>query len=131
MNQEFDKIKLDQVKQKGFCPNEHMNDLERFKEQLPIKEKFYSLLTGKKSNDKGYEHVLNVWNKSGVKAMKDYHDLYLKRNVLILADIIEKFRNNSLKNYGLCPNHYLRAPGWDTMPKMKKTKLELITDPDM
>ena len=111
MSQEFDKIKLDQVKQKGFCPNEHMTDLEQFKETLPIKEKFYSLLTGKKINDKGYEYVLNVWNKFGVKAMKDYHHLYLKCNVLLLADVIEKFRNNSLKNYRLNPNHYLSAPG--------------------
>ena len=40
---------------------------------------------------------------------KDYHDLYLKCDVLLSADVFEKFANNSLKNYGLCPNHYLRA----------------------
>ena len=41
--------------------------------------------------------------------------------------------NNSLKNYGLCPSHYLSAPGlsWDTMLKMKKIKLELITGLDI
>ena len=38
-----------------------------------------------------------------MKTMKDYHDLYLKCNVLLLADVFEKFRNNSLKIYGLCP----------------------------
>ena len=42
--------------------------------------------------------------------MKDYHNLYLKCDVLLLADVFEKFRNNSLKNYGLCPSHYLSAP---------------------
>ena len=38
-----------------------------------------------------------------------------------------------LKNYGLCPSHYLSAPGlsWYAMPKMKKIELELIRDPDM
>ena len=43
------------------------------------------------------------------------------------------FRNNSLKNYGLCPSHYLRAPGlsWDAMLKMTKIELELITNLDM
>ena len=47
--------------------------------------------------------------------------------------MFEKFRNNSLKNYGLCPRHYLREPylGWDAMLNMTKVKLELITDPDM
>ena len=42
--------------------------------------------------------------------MKDYHDLYLKCDVLLLADMFEKFRNNSLINYGLCQSHYLSAP---------------------
>ena len=52
------------------------------------KENFYNLLTSKKICDKGYDHVLKVWIK--FKTMKDYHDLYLKCNVLLLADIIEK-----------------------------------------
>ena len=39
-----------------------------------------------------------------MKTMKDYHDLYLKCDNLLLADVFEKFRNNSLKNKGLCPD---------------------------
>ena len=63
--------------------------------------------------------------------MKDYHDLHLKCDVLLLADVFEKFRNNSLKNYGLCPSHYLSALSWDAMLDMTKIKFELISDPDM
>ena len=65
--------------------------------------------------------------------MKDYHDLYLKCDVLLLADILGKSRNNSLKNYGLRPSHYLSAPGlsWDAMVKMTKIEIELIQDPYM
>ena len=44
-----------------------------------------------------------------MKTIKNYHDLHLKCDVLLLADVLEKFRNNSIKNYGLCPNHFLRA----------------------
>ena len=68
-----------------------------------------------------------------MKTMEDYHDLYLKRDVLLLADAFEKFRNNSLRNYGLCQSHYLSSPGlsWDSMFKMKKFNLELISDPDI
>ena len=42
--------------------------------------------------------------------------------------MLEKFRNNSFKNYGLCPSHYLSAPGlsWDDLLKMTKIELELI-----
>ena len=39
--------------------------------------------------------------------MKDYHDLYLKCDILLLADVFEKVRNNTLKNYGLCSSNYL------------------------
>ena len=68
--------------------------------------------------------------------MKDYHDFYLKCDVLLLPDVFEKFRNNSIKNYGLCPSHYVQvmsAPGlsWDAMLKMGKIKLELIPDSDV
>ena len=63
-----------------------------------------------------------VWNKFEMKTMKDCHNLYLKSDVLLLVDVFEKFRNNSLTNYRLCPSHYLSAPGlsWDAMLKMKK-----------
>ena len=66
-----------------------------------------------------------------MKTMKDYHDLCLKCEVLMLADVFEKFRNKSLKNYTLCPSHYLSAPAlnWDAMLNMKKVGLELILDP--
>ena len=65
--------------------------------------------------------------------MKDYHDLYLKCDVLLLEDGFEKFRNNFLKNYGLCLSHYLSVPAltWDAMLNMTKVKLELISDPGM
>ena len=65
--------------------------------------------------------------------MKDFHDLYLKCDVLLLANVFEKVRNNSLKNYGLCPSHYLStAPlSWDAMLNITKVELKLISDPDM
>ena len=68
-----------------------------------------------------------------MKTMAYYNDLYLKSDVLLLADLFEKFKNNSLKNYGLCPVHYMRAPclSWDAMLKTIKVKLELVPDLNM
>ena len=65
--------------------------------------------------------------------MTDYCNLYLKCGVLLLADVFEQFRNNSFKNYRLCPSHYLIAPGlcWDVMLKATEIKLGLILNPDM
>ena len=102
-----------------------MTDFKKFKEELPSKEKFYHSLTGKNISNKKY----------GMKMMKDYQDLCLKCDVLLLADVLEKLNNNnnSLKNYGLCSSHYLSAPAlsWDAMLNMTKVELELITYPDM
>ena len=63
----------------------------------------------------------------------DYHDLYLKTDVLFLADVFEKFINTCLEYYGLDPCHYFSSPGlsWDAMLKMTKIELELISDNDM
>ena len=64
-----------------------------------------------------------------METMKDYHDLGLKCYILLLADVFEKFRNNSFKNYRLCASHYLSAPGlsWEAMLKIdKKLKLNLF-----
>ena len=50
----------------------------------------------------------------------------------MLADVFEKFRNNSLKNYGLGQSHYLSIPAlsWDTLFNITKVELELIPDPN-
>ena len=62
-----------------------MCDFEKFKEELPNKEKFYISLTYRKISDNEYEHVLNVFNKCEIKTMKEYHDLYLKCNFFIIS----------------------------------------------
>jgi hypothetical protein len=68
-----------------------------------------------------------------MKTMKEYHDLYLETDVLLLADVFENFRKTCLKNYGLDPAHYVSAPGlsWDAFLKRSGAKLELISDMDM
>ena len=90
LNQELDSKLLDLVKQKGFYPHEHLSDFEKFKEKLTTKEKFYISLNSKKVSDKEYAHVLKVWDKFEMKSMKDCHNLYLKRDVLLLADVFGK-----------------------------------------
>ena len=74
-----------------------------------------------------------VLNKSEMKTMKYYRDLYLKSDILLFVDVLEKFRNNNIKNYGLFPSHYLSAPSlsWNAMLNMAKVKFELISDSDI
>ena len=65
--------------------------------------------------------------------MGDYHDLYLKFDILLLADVFENFRSTCLQYYKLDPCHYVTSPGlsWDAMLKMTDIKLELMSDIDM
>ena len=67
-----------------------------------------------------------------MKNMGDYHDHYLKKDVLLSADVFEKFIATCLKFYGLDPCHYFSSPGlsWDAMLKMTGVKLEKISDID-
>ena len=73
-----------------------------------------------------------IWDEFGMKNMGDYHDHYLKKDVLLLADVFEKFIGTCLKYYGLDPCHYFSSPGlsWDAMLKMTDIKLEKISDID-
>ena len=110
LSQEFDNNVLDLVKQKVFYLHKYLSGFEKFKEQLPSKEKFHTALTSKNIIYKEYEHVFKVWYKLEMKTMKAYHDLYS-------AVVFKKFRNKTFKNYGLCPSHYMSTPvlNWDAM----------------
>ena len=108
------------ILRKGVYPYDYMNCWERFDEpQLPTIEKFHSKLNGYDISDENYTHALNVFNKFNCKNMGDYHDLYLKTDVLLLADVFENFRNVSLRDYKLDPAHFYTAPGqsWAAMLK--------------
>ena len=91
---------------------------------------------GKKSDGhislKDYLTCEKIWDKFDIKDMGDYHDHYLKKDVLLLADVFEKFIDTCLKFYGLDPCHYFSSPGlsWDAMLKMTGVKLEKISDID-
>ena len=67
------------------------------------------------------------------KKFKDYHNLYLKKDVILLADIFGKFIPTCLKYHDLDPTYYFSAPGlsFDAMLKMTKAELDKIDDPDM
>ena len=122
------------VKRKGVYPYDHMDSFQKFEEtELPTQEKFYSILNNEHISAEDYQHAQNVWKTFNMKNMGDYHDLYLKADVLLLADVFENFRKTCLQYYKLDPAHYFTSPGlsWDAMLKMTNIKLELISDVDM
>ena len=126
--------KFNLLARKGVYPYEYMDSLEKLKETaLPPKEAFYSRLNDGGISDEDYAHAQNVWKTFKMKYFKDYHELYNKVDVLLLADVFENFRNICLTNYGLDPAHYYTAPGlaWDAALKVTGVSLELLSDVDM
>ncbi|WAR02549.1 hypothetical protein MAR_009107 [Mya arenaria] len=122
-----------QKDQFGVYPNDYVDGLEKLAEtQLPPKEEFYSKLSGDNISDEDYV-VQKVWKEFECKTMRDYHNLYLTSDVLLLADVFETFRDVCLTNYNLDPAWYYTAPGlaWDAALKLTEVELELISDPDM
>ena len=133
-SQKFQDNKLNLMAKKGVYPYDYMDSFEKFNEtNLPTKEDFYSILNDENISDEDYEHAQNVWNTFSLKNIGQYHDLYLKSDVLLLADVFENFRKTCLEYYKLDPCHYFTSPGlsWDAMLKMTDIKLELMTDIDM
>ena len=100
------------MRKKGVYPYDYMDSFEKFGDtQLPEREDFYSLLTDEDISVSDYQHAEEVWNTFRLKSMGEYHDLYLKSDILLLADVFENFRETCLENYGLDPTHYVTSLG--------------------
>ena len=61
--------------------------------------------------------------------MGDYHNHYLKKDVLLLADVFETFIDTGLKFDGLDPCFFsYLGLSWDAILKMTGVRLEKIVD---
>ena len=128
------KKNVELLTRKGVYPYDYVSSLEKLSETcLPPKEEFYSKLNDEDITDEDYQHAINVWNTFGCKTIRDYHDLYLKSDVLLLADVFENFRKTCLHHYKLDPAHYYTSPGlaWDACLKTTGQHLQLLHDYDM
>ena len=126
--------KLEILKRRHAYPYEWIDSYEKFNyTELPPKECFYSSINdGKRDNDnryisdEQYLHLKNVCNTFNFNTFRGYHNHSLKKDVLLLADVFEKFIFTTLKKYNLDPCHCFSAPGlsWDAILKMTEVELE-------
>ena len=115
-------------------PYEYIDEWDKFNEKIiPGKESFYSNLTLENISETDYAHANNVFKKVNINNLGEYHDLYVRSNTLLLADIFENFRQACLKNYELDAAHFVSLPGlaWQACFKKTNVELELLTDYDM
>lgn len=120
--------------QKGFFPYNFLDSLDKFKEPLPdYGPLWYNTLTKCIGiSREQFDFALEIYNAFNCNNLGDYHDVYLRTDVFILADIFQKFREVCLDVYKLDPVHFYSAPNlsWDAMLITTGVKLELLQDID-
>lgn len=131
--QEFSDEKINLLTRKGVFPYDYIDSWEKLKEvTLPSKDMFYSKLYENTISDEQYTFAKHIWNTFKTRSILDYAELYLKTDIILLADVFENFRSTCLNLYGLDPAHYYTLPGlsWDAMLKHTKVRIETLTDVD-
>ena len=119
---------------KGVYPYEYMDGWDKFNEKLiPSKESFYSSLALENITEIDYIHANNVFKTFKLNNLGDYHDLYVKSDTLLVADVFENFRKACIETYELDSVHFISLPGlaWQACLKKTEVELELLTDYDM
>ena len=92
--EDYSELQYDLLTRKGVYPYEYINSWDRFEEtQLPPIDVFYSNLNVSSISDKDYQHAQRVWKGFGIHNLGDYHDLYLRTDVVLLANVYKAFRD--------------------------------------
>jgi len=118
LQRKFSKLSIENfylLTRKDIFPYEYIDCVEKLEEKcLPSRESFYGLLTGNIAriairgescvSESDYAHA--VWQRFSIRTLGEYSDLYLKTDVLLLADIFENFRDSCVASYGLDLAYY-------------------------
>ena len=132
--EDYSELQYDLLTRKGVYPYEYANSWDQFNEtQLPPIDAFYSNLNMSSISEEDYQHAQRVWKEFGIHNLGDYLDLYLRTDVVLLANVYKAFRDTCLKHYKLDPAHFSTSLGlaWKACLKHTGIKLELLTNPDM
>jgi hypothetical protein len=99
---------------------------------LPPRKDFYSSISERSISREDYLFAKKVWSKFNIKNLTEYCELYCAIDVIVLGEIMQKFRSTMMKFANLDPVHYISLPGfgWDTMLKLTKCEIGLPTDID-
>jgi hypothetical protein len=137
LRREFSYLSESQMKllaRKGVFPYDFIDSVDKLDcTTLPLKKHFYNHLTDSHISDEDYQFAQLIWREFGIQNLGEYADLYLKTDILLLADIFENFRTKCCEIYQLDPCHYFTVPGFsfDAMLRYTGVEIELLTDIDM
>ena len=86
-----------------------MDNWGKFKETTLLENEFYIGL--KVEEIMNVDQMRRVWKNFQIKNLGEFHDLCLKSDTLLLADVFENFKNMCIKMYKLYPAKFLPVPG--------------------
>ena len=98
--EDYSELQYSLLTRKGVYPYKYINSWDRFNEtQLPPIYAFYSNLNMSSISEKDYQYAQRVWKEFGIHDLLDYNDLYLRTDVVLLANVYEAFRDTCLRHY--------------------------------
>ena len=126
---------LGKLNQKEFPPHEAFRSvLSGTEDKTHIHEDGWisKTLVGKNISEEDYDYAKKIYKKY-CETFGDFHDFYMKVDVILLADVFDEFSNMCFNYFGLCPGNYYTVPGyaWDCLLKYSGAELELLTKEDM
>ena len=111
------------LQRKGVFPYEYISSFDKLKEtQQPTHEDFFSSLNDSNVSEADFQHAKQVWKDLLIKSLGEYSDLYLKTDVLLLADVFEAYIEVVKRIYGIDPANYFTFPGNSFLTYILKLK---------
>lgn len=101
--------------------------------KLPPIEAFYNTLTDEGISADDYKFAQSLWTMFKMTSLRDFQELYCKTDVILLAEVMTRFRQTIMSNMSIVIFYFYGSPGlsWMSMLRMKKVKIDLLTCPNM
>ena len=110
-------------------PYEYFNSIDDYKKPVHNlkKEDFFSKLKNKYPDDEEIQRTKEIIEIFNIKNGKELTELYLKSDVVLLADVLEKFIKISVEEYGINALYCVSLPGYTWQCGIKYTDINLQT----
>ena len=120
-----DRVKL--LVMKGVFPYEYSNTLEDFERpSLVEKTDVHNSMTVRGITDDQYKRAQTVWKTFQMTTTREYMETYSLSDTLLLCEVFERFKNESMINFGIEPGHFLSLPGFAYQAFLKLLVLNWI-----
>lgn len=131
---DHDPYKQGLLKHKAVLPYDYLDCMDKLAiDELPPRDTFYNRLTEKELDAESHRRAQNIWHVFQCRTLKDYLELYVTLDVLLLAAVFETYRESTFRHFKLDPAHYVSSPSlcFDAMLKLTEVNLDVLRDTEM